>query len=159
MRSEWHWFVRWDLQIFSGCVCHLEQLHAQSHFLFPIVFSINYVYRRVLHDHFWPCNAILFLAGRQRLPDHTKHITAGWKGNRLNSFGALSSKLLGRAFFFKTWLPLTTGRRNGVGWPNKIIETRLFGVSNRPGTEKYMEKLETRITLTKSRGKKIESFK
>ena len=41
MRSEWHWFVRCDLQIFSGCVCHLEQLHAQSPFLFPIVFSIN----------------------------------------------------------------------------------------------------------------------
>ena len=42
MRSEWHWFVRCDLQIFSGCVCHLEQLHAQSPFLFPIVFSINF---------------------------------------------------------------------------------------------------------------------
>ena len=41
MRSEWHWFVRCDFQIFSGCVCHLEQLHAQSPFLFPIVFSIN----------------------------------------------------------------------------------------------------------------------
>ena len=41
VRSEWHWFVRCDLQIFSGCVCHLEQLHAQSPFLFPIVFSIN----------------------------------------------------------------------------------------------------------------------
>ena len=26
---------------FSGCVCHLEQHHAQSPFLFPIVFSIN----------------------------------------------------------------------------------------------------------------------
>ena len=26
---------------FSGCVCHLEQLHAQSPFLFPIVFGIN----------------------------------------------------------------------------------------------------------------------
>ena len=25
----------------AGCVCHLEQLHAQSPFLFPIVFSIN----------------------------------------------------------------------------------------------------------------------
>ena len=32
-----------DLQIFSGCVCHLEQLHAQSPFLFPIVFSINLI--------------------------------------------------------------------------------------------------------------------
>ena len=31
-----------DLQIFSGCVCHLEQLHALSPFLFPIVFSINF---------------------------------------------------------------------------------------------------------------------
>ena len=26
---------------FSGCVCHLEQLHAQFPFLFPIVFGIN----------------------------------------------------------------------------------------------------------------------
>ena len=42
VRSEWHWFVRCDLQIFSGCVCHLEQLHAQSPFLFPIVFSTNF---------------------------------------------------------------------------------------------------------------------
>ena len=32
--------MRCDLQIFSGCVCHLEQLHAQSPFLFPIVFSV-----------------------------------------------------------------------------------------------------------------------
>ena len=40
-RSEWHCFVRCNLQIFSGCVCHLEQLHAQSPFLFPIVFGIN----------------------------------------------------------------------------------------------------------------------
>ena len=38
-----YWFVRCDLQIFSGCVCHLEQLHAQSPFLFPIVFSINLI--------------------------------------------------------------------------------------------------------------------
>ena len=27
----------------AGCVCHLEQLHAQSPFLFPIVFSINLI--------------------------------------------------------------------------------------------------------------------
>ena len=33
--------MRCDLQIFSGCVCHLEQLHAQSPFLFPIVYGIN----------------------------------------------------------------------------------------------------------------------
>ena len=33
-----YWFVLCNLQIFSGCVCHLEQLHAQSPFLFPIVF-------------------------------------------------------------------------------------------------------------------------
>ena len=32
-----YWFVLCNLQIFSGCVCHLEQLHAQSPFLFPIV--------------------------------------------------------------------------------------------------------------------------
>ena len=32
-----------NLQIFSGCVCHLEQLPAQSAFLFPIVFNINLI--------------------------------------------------------------------------------------------------------------------
>ena len=32
-----------NLQIFSGCVCHLKQRHAQSPFLFPIVFSINLI--------------------------------------------------------------------------------------------------------------------
>ena len=32
-----------NFQIFSGCVSHLEQLHAQSPFLFPIVFSINLI--------------------------------------------------------------------------------------------------------------------
>ena len=32
-----------NLQIISGCVCHLEQLHAQSPFLFPIVFSTNLI--------------------------------------------------------------------------------------------------------------------
>ena len=31
------------LQIFSGCAYHLEELHAQSPFLFPIVFSINII--------------------------------------------------------------------------------------------------------------------
>ena len=36
-----YWFVLCNLLIFSGCVCHLEQLHAQSPFLFPIVFSLN----------------------------------------------------------------------------------------------------------------------
>ena len=38
-----YWFVLCNLQIFSGCVCHLEQLHTQSPFLFPIVFSINLI--------------------------------------------------------------------------------------------------------------------
>ena len=32
-----------SLQIFSGCVCHLEQLHAQSPFLFAIVLGINLI--------------------------------------------------------------------------------------------------------------------
>ena len=36
-----YWFVLCILQIFSGCVCHLEQLHSQSPFLFQIVFGIN----------------------------------------------------------------------------------------------------------------------
>ena len=43
IHSAHGWFVRCDLQIYSGCVCHLEQLHAQSPFLFPIVFSINLI--------------------------------------------------------------------------------------------------------------------
>ena len=38
-----YWFVLCKLQIFSGCVCHLEQCHAQSPFLFPIVFRINLI--------------------------------------------------------------------------------------------------------------------
>ena len=38
-----YWFVLCNLLIFSGCVCHLEQLHAQSPFLFPIVFGINLI--------------------------------------------------------------------------------------------------------------------
>ena len=38
-----YWFVLCNLQIFSGCVCHLEQLHAPSTFLFPIVFGINLI--------------------------------------------------------------------------------------------------------------------
>ena len=32
-----------NLQIFSGCVCHLEQPHAQPPFLFLIVFGINLI--------------------------------------------------------------------------------------------------------------------
>ena len=32
-----------NFQIFSGCACHLEQLQAQSPFLFPIVFGINLI--------------------------------------------------------------------------------------------------------------------
>ena len=35
--------MRCNLQIFSGCVCHLEQLHAQSRFLFPIFFGIKLI--------------------------------------------------------------------------------------------------------------------
>ena len=38
-----YWFVRCNLQVFSGCVCHLEQLSAQSPFLFPIVFGLNLI--------------------------------------------------------------------------------------------------------------------
>ena len=33
--------MRCDLQIFSGCVCHLEQLLAQYPFQFPIVLVLN----------------------------------------------------------------------------------------------------------------------
>ena len=53
VRSEWHWFVCCDLQIFSSCVCHFEQLHAQSPFLFPIVFSINLFHLEGSRTLFW----------------------------------------------------------------------------------------------------------
>ena len=38
--AEWMTLMSCNLMIFSGCACHLEQLHAQSPFLFPIVFGI-----------------------------------------------------------------------------------------------------------------------
>ena len=49
-----------NLQIFSGCACHLEQLHAQSPFLFPIVFSIK-------AGPPPPLEAILVIFGRRAL--------------------------------------------------------------------------------------------
>ena len=55
--------MRCDLQIFSGCVCHLEQLHAQSPFLFPIVFSINlFIFVIVLRMHTETQSIVLLLA-------------------------------------------------------------------------------------------------
>ena len=41
--SSVDWFVLCDLQIFSGSVYHPEPPHAQSLFLFPIVFGINWI--------------------------------------------------------------------------------------------------------------------
>ena len=41
------WTDLCDLQIFSGYVCHLEQLHTQSPFLFPIVFGINLIHLKI----------------------------------------------------------------------------------------------------------------
>ena len=38
------WFVLWDRQIFSGKVYHPEPPHAQSLFLFPIVFGNNLIH-------------------------------------------------------------------------------------------------------------------
>ena len=35
--------VRCNLQVFSGGVCHLKQLQAQSSILFPTVFGINLI--------------------------------------------------------------------------------------------------------------------
>ena len=40
--SSADWFVLCDLQIFSGKVYHPEPPHAQSLFLFPIVYGINF---------------------------------------------------------------------------------------------------------------------
>ena len=37
-----YWFVLCNLHIFSGCACHLEQLHAQSPFLFPMIYIRRY---------------------------------------------------------------------------------------------------------------------
>ena len=53
-----YWFVLCNLLIFSGCVCHLEQLHAQSPFLFPIVFSINLI------PFFHVCSVLAVLSPR-----------------------------------------------------------------------------------------------
>ena len=39
----YYWFVLRNMQLFSGCVCYLEQLHAQSPFLYPIVFGSNLI--------------------------------------------------------------------------------------------------------------------
>ena len=44
VRSEWQWFVQCDLQNFSGCVCYLDQVPAQSPFLFPNVFGNNFTF-------------------------------------------------------------------------------------------------------------------
>ena len=38
----------------------------------------EYSYRRVAHDLVWPSSAILFPAGRQRLPDCAKHGSVEW---------------------------------------------------------------------------------
>ena len=70
-----------NLQIFSGCVCHLEQLHAQSPFLFPIVFSINLI----------PFFSILFFA------QYLLYFHPGCSGLQLCSFtwaAARSQELL-----------------------------------------------------------------
>ena len=40
--------MRCNLRIFSGCVCHLEQLNAQSPFVFSIVVGVNTVLQREL---------------------------------------------------------------------------------------------------------------
>ena len=42
-----------NLQIFSGCVCHLEQLHAQSPFLFPIALGINNLFLFSTLAQYW----------------------------------------------------------------------------------------------------------
>ena len=38
-----YWFLLCNFQIFTGCACHLELLHAQTPFLFPIVFGIKLI--------------------------------------------------------------------------------------------------------------------
>ena len=41
--GTWYWFVPCELQIFLGYVCHIEQPHVQSPFLFPIVLGISLI--------------------------------------------------------------------------------------------------------------------
>ena len=43
-----HWFVRCNLQIFSGCGCDLEQRHEKIPSLFPTVFGINNILQSFL---------------------------------------------------------------------------------------------------------------
>ena len=51
----------------AGCVCHLEQLHAQSPFLFPIVFSINIIRDRKRGSASLLC--VTFVSSRERERD------------------------------------------------------------------------------------------
>ena len=45
------------------------------------IISLQVVKRRASHVLFWPSNALLFLAARQRLPDRAKHVSVvcRWK--------------------------------------------------------------------------------
>ena len=89
MRSEWHWFVRCDLQIFSGCVCHLEQLHAQSPFLFPIVLGIkgevrtindrNICERRSCMKNNGRSPTFKFVSGEEKRPSEVQRVSWGWR--------------------------------------------------------------------------------
>ena len=46
-----NWFVLCNLQTFSGCVCHLEQLHTQSAFPFPIVLVLIWLLFPILAQY------------------------------------------------------------------------------------------------------------
>ena len=97
-----YWFVLCNLQIFSGCVCPLEQLHAQSPFLFPIVlvliwflFSVFPQYLLFLHPG---CSGMCFcillepLRGRKSCclwfwhVMHFEHSTAGAGSERVDAY-------------------------------------------------------------------------
>ena len=58
-------------------------LNLRSQFDLMAVIFITFTRFETSHDLSLPCNAILFPAGRQRLPDRAQHISAGWKGKQV----------------------------------------------------------------------------
>ena len=128
--------MRCDLQIISGCVCHLEQLHAQSPFLFPIVFGINASLYKMIRVkkcettgfepgksrpgfqnvtlHCWPCIVKVHLSRTQTDPYTATVLFVSWLHIKCNPEKAklllpLSMQL------FKAATPLTITQLNIAG--------------------------------------------
>ena len=62
----------------------------------------------------------LILAGRQRLPDRAKHISAGWKEKQVNFVWCAKFKAV-RANFSWPGYPWQWVEKSFIGFPNKIM--------------------------------------